>query len=809
MIPTSRFHRFLPLAALLLSYPVILIAQQSPQPPASRPIPLPVPAPAPALQNTPPPADTVIAQPAPGVAVPPSVPSAPSVTTIQSAPTSAPPQQAPATPREEGVSIHFPHTSVAEVLSFYEQLTGKRIIRDSNLAGPELSIMVSDLVPRKDAVSLVESSLLLNGYTLVPVDEKTVKILGPSRPPRSEGLPLYVEESQLPVDGDKLVSFYKPLRFLSTSEAITILQGVVQPNAYGSLVGVPNTGAIVITDKTPVIRKALALLDVVDHEPTQIITEFIPLERANADKVVETLGQMFGGSGGSSGGGGAPPAPQGGQQGGGAVVSGGGDAHLLSGKAQFVADKRTNRVLVIVKAENYKYVREVIAKLDQPVEAADPLIRPLNYIAVSDLFPVLVDMLKGKDDEAKVSSSASNAVSQNQNNRNQNQNNNTGGTTGGTSGGGGVANTPDRLQEAAAQNPPQSATVGSTSIIADSSANSLIVYGPPESKAKAKQIIDLLDQRPKQVYLAAVIGSLRLEEGIDYGASWISKIQTSGTNNLFVNSLNPVANGFTNAINGGTITNALSLIPGALGGLTVYGTVAKGVMTYAQFLETTGRFRVLSRPCVYTSNNKKATIFSGQNVPVPGQTTYSPNYGGATNAFPSQTSSINYQPVVLKLEVIPLINDDKEINLVIAQRNDKLGTYNNIGGVNAPTIETQELTTTVRVPNGSTIVLGGLITDDKTSDDAGIPYIDRIPVLGPLFGGHTAKGRKRSELVVMIQPIVVDSNESMQKASTEEGGYSELGRQAQNLKEKLQPTPTPIPKKKKFQLFGLPKIDNY
>lgn len=798
MTPNARFLRYLTLAAMLLAWTAFLKAQQPAQPSATSPIPLPGPAPAPAVQQQAPvsAADMVIAQPSPGI----PVPAAPS-------PAPASQQQAPPAPREEGVSIHFPHTSVAEVLSFYEQLTGKRIIRDSNLAGPELSIMVSDLVPRKDAVSLVESSLLLNGYTLVPVDEKTVKILGPSRPPRSEGLPLYVEESQLPADGDKLVSFYKPLRFLSTSEAITILQGVVQPNAYGSLVGVPNTGAIVITDKTPVIRKALALLDVVDHEPTQIITEFIPLERANADKVVETLGQMFGGSSGSSGGG-APPAPQGGQQGGAAVVSGGGEAHLLSGKAQFVADKRTNRILVIVKAENYKYVREIIAKLDQPVEAADPLIRPLNYISVSDLFPVLVDMLKGKDDEAKVSSSASNAVSQNQNNRTQNQNNNTGGTSGGTTGGG-VANTPDRLQEAAAQNPPQSATVGSTSIIADSSANSLIVYGPPESKAKAKQIIDLLDQRPKQVYLAAVIGSLRLEEGIDYGASWISKIQTSGTNNLFVNSLNPVANGFTNAINGGTLTNALSLIPGALGGLTVYGTVAKGVMTYAQFLETTGRFRVLSRPCVYTSNNKKATIFSGQNVPVPGQTTYSPNYGGATNAFPSQTSSINYQPVVLKLEVIPLINDDKEINLVIAQRNDKLGTYNNIGGVNAPTIETQELTTTVRVPNGSTIVLGGLITDDKTSDDAGIPYIDRIPVIGPLFGGHTAKGRKRSELVVMIQPIVVDSNESMQKASAEEGGTSELGTQAQNLKEKLRPTPTPIPKKKKFQLFGLPKINNY
>ena len=126
---------------------------------------------------------------------------------------------------EEKVSIQFPHTSVSEVLTIYEKLTGKRLIRDSNLQGPELSILVADPIPRNEAVSLIESSLLLNGYTLVPVDSKTVKILGPTRPPRSEGLPLYLEESQLPVDGDKLVSFYKPLRFLSPSEAIRSCRG--------------------------------------------------------------------------------------------------------------------------------------------------------------------------------------------------------------------------------------------------------------------------------------------------------------------------------------------------------------------------------------------------------------------------------------------------------------------------------------------------------------------------------------------------------------------------------------------------------
>jgi hypothetical protein len=713
-------------------------------------------------------------------------------------------QQPPPLSNEETISIQFPRTSVAEVLTVYEKLTGKRLIRDSNLAGPELSIMVTDPVPRKEAVALIESSLLLNGYTLVPVDEKTVKILGPNRPPRSEGLPLYLEESQLPQDGDKIVSFYQPLRFLSPSEAVSIVQGVVQLNAYGSLVAVPNTSALVITDKTPIIRKAISLLQVVDREPSQIITEFIPLQRANAEKVVETLNQMFGAG---SGGGGAAPPPQGGQGGQqkGAVVSTGGDIRLLSGKAQFIAEKRTNRILMIVNAENYKYLRELISKLDQPVETDQPLIRPLNYISVGDLFPVLVDMLKGKDDTDSKASTSGNTRSQPTPQSQQQANS---GGFGGSSAGGAVANTPDKLTDVAAQNPPQSATIGATSIIGDSSGNSIIVYGPPDSKAKAGQIIDLLDRRPKQVYLAAVIGQMELNDDLEYGASWFAKINTGGTNNLIGAAVNgSIANVLTNLVTSG-LTNAINSFPSSLTGLTVYGAIAQGVSTYARALESTGKFRVLSRPVVYTSNNKKAVIFNGQNVPVPSQTQTTSLAGGNQLGNTIQ-ANITYIPAVLKLEVIPLINADKEVNLVIAQQNNRVGATQNVGGVQAPTILTQELTTTVRIPSGSTIVLGGLIQDDKQLEDRGIPILDRIPVIGALAGGLSSKKRIRRELVVMIQPIVVESNDAMEKASLEQGGDSDLGQRARTLKEKLRPTPTPTPKKKKFQLFPQKKIDNF
>jgi len=275
------------------------------------------------------------------------------------------PQPAPAVSEaaDEPVSLTFPKNSVLDVISLYESLTGKRIFRDSNLAGQELSILVAKPVPRKDAIAIIESSLLLNNYSIVPVDAQTIKILGPSRAPRTEGLPLLSEVNALPTDGDKVVSFYKSLEFVSPEEAITVIQGVVQINAFGSLVPVPNTNAIIMTDKTPVIRKAIGILELIDVEPARVVTEFITLKRANSERVVEILDEMFGKEEttktGSSGGNTPPPAPKEGQPAVPAPASGGGTSaryenRLLAGKAKFVADKRTNRILVVTRTENYR-----------------------------------------------------------------------------------------------------------------------------------------------------------------------------------------------------------------------------------------------------------------------------------------------------------------------------------------------------------------------------------------------------------------------------------------------------------------------
>jgi type II secretion system protein D len=737
-------------------------------------------------------------------------------------PTLAPP--APAKP-PESVSITFPRNSVLDVISFYETLTGKRIIRDSNLAGQELSIMVAKPVSREDAIGIIESSLLMNNYSIVPVDDQTIKILGPSRAPRTEGLPLLSEVQSLPADGDKVLSFYKPLSFISPEEAIAVVQGVVQINAYGSVVPVPNTNAIILTDKTPVIRKALGILDLIDVEPARVVTEFVQLQRANAERVVEMLDEMFGKEDPAKAKGPntqqTPANPQNPEtpQAAGTASGARYENRLISGKAKFLADKRTNRILVVTRVENYRYVRDVISQLDSAGNFEQPLTRVLNFVPVNDVFPVLTDMLSDKDSETQNGSNQGSQNSSNNNSLNQNSNNNSSGGLGGIGGDG--INKPDRLSNETQQGAPQSATIGEIRLIADNNSNSIIIFGPPESKARAKQILDILDQRPKQVYLAVVIGQLRLSKGVDYGVSYL--IRNKGfqpLNNLLGNSdaSGAAATSLSPSIlPGGTFPNAASIVNpssltpalSSLAGLTIYGSIADSVDVFARFLESTERFRTLSRPVIYTTNNRKATILSGQKVPVPTQSLTSATGGGISGNGSAITSNIQYQDVVLKLEVIPLINSDREVNLIIAQTNDNVIGTDTISGNKVPIIATQEITTSVRVPNGATIVLGGLISEDKERGVEGMPYISDIPVVGSLLGGRTQSKVRKNELIVMIQPFVVDSNHELMKASAYEGDRSPLGRDGQAMtapiaEQKTPPavwTPTPLPpeKKKKFR----------
>ncbi len=704
---------------------------------------------------------------------------------------------------QEKVRIYFPNNTVTDVANFYEKLTNKRLIRDSDLEGPNLTIDVGEL-PRSEAAALIESALLLNGYTIVPVDATTAKLLGAKKQPRNESIPLYASAEELPVS-DQVVSFFMPFQFVTSEEAVKIFSGYVTLRPYGSMVAAPNVNALVITENVPLIRRLIALKKVIDVPGGRSVTEFFSLQRADAQKVTEILKMLFDNKENAQTGAVQNRPSQNPEAQQTAIIAPTAGAGMQPA-VKIVADGRTNRVMVVAPELEMPYIRQLIGDLDVSVPFEEPYERPLRFVAAGEVLPVLKDLLSEGDVTSATTPEGANpaGLASNTNTDSPQE-----ASTSQGLGGSDSASKPDRLKEPAQNTAPLSIVVGKSRIIADRSSNKIIVIGPPESRTKAARVLDMLDQRPKQIYLATVIGQLTLGDGLNAGIRYPGSV----TGNLYIGGGNgggAVPSSTPSTTNNGGIVNnggvdivpgtsqlvntAINLAAGSLSGLSIYGVIADSIDVTVSALQTTNRFKVISRPVVYTSNNKKAVISSGQEVPIPENSLTSSLSVGQQGT--SVASSIGYKNVVLKLEVIPLINSKNEVTLTIAQQNNNVVETVQISDNQVPVISTQELTTTVTVPNRHTIVIGGLITEEARDSKTGLPFLNRIPGLGYLFGSKD-KTIIRRELIIMIQPFIIETSEELHEANYVERANSSFTNEdlydgKVPVKRALLPDPKPV-----------------
>jgi general secretion pathway protein D len=700
---------------------------------------------------------------------------------------------------DELVAYEASNAPITAVLQEYEKLTGKTLIEDSNLMANAVPLTISlpHPVKKSQLIRLIEAALLLNNYALIPgPGENTMKVINLStgKNARSEGVRLYTSPEDMPI-GEEIVSYYMPLNHISANEALTVFNTHVLPRAYTSFVPINSAQAVVITETTNVIRQLIVLKDLIDVPPAATSTEFVQLIRADAERVADTLSKLLDGGGGQQ----RTPTGQPGQN---VVVANAPSSTVINGlQAQLIADTRTNRILIVTRPQNMGTLRDLVLAFDQASVAAQPLEYKLRYLSAGEALPVLADLLSEEQQQGAPSSQLQN---QQQQQVGQNRAVNLGaGTrssaTSSTSGLGGGGYNPvsgtagsvgagqDLLQEPNEQLGPQSVIVGKTRIISDAKDNKIIVIGPPESVQKVRILLDRLDRRPQQVYLSVVIGQLQLNNETDFGVDFTqtykkiseqagvasSNLSSTGTQAGIFNSNGQIVIDPRQILNTG-------LVPGTQG-LAIYGSITDAIRVFVRAIDQRSKFTILARPAIYTANNKRAVISSGQRVPIPGTTlsNVSTNVVGVQNTAAVQ-ATIEYEDVELRLEVIPLINSNREVTLKVAQINDTLGNNVQIAGNTVPIVNSQRLTTTVTVPSAATVVLGGLINDQIKRNESGIPVVDQLPYLGNFFKFQTHT-RQRSELLVFIQPTVVENNIETMRASLKEEKRTKVGSEMNSL----------------------------
>lgn len=296
--------------------------------------------------------------------------------------------------------------------------------------------------------------------------------------------------------------------------------------------------------------------------------------------------------------------------------------------------------------------------------------------------------------------------------------------------------------------------------------NQLMVLATPSEWDSMQAAIRRLDVAPLQVQIETKILEVSLTGELKFGVQWYF----AGLINTAEGSP-PVGYNRPYERHRSSLGTLSSIAPGSSS--LFYSYLNKNLEFAINALETSGTAKVLSAPSLVVMNNQQAKINVGTQIPVV-QTylsSYTPVITSTTNGNTNNTSqnysgtgTVQYLNTGVILDVKPRVNPGGLVYLEIAQEVSKPGTP--AAGSNNPPINQRQLQTQIAVQSGETVMLGGLISEDEQHAENGVPGLNRVPILGRLFG-TTDRNRQRTELIVLITPQVIANVEDAREITEE------------------------------------------
>ncbi len=283
------------------------------------------------------------------------------------------------------------------------------------------------------------------------------------------------------------------------------------------------------------------------------------------------------------------------------------------------------------------------------------------------------------------------------------------------------------------------------SIIGDKTTNKIIITDLPSNMEKLSKIIGAADTRTREVLIEAKIVQITLSDEYKMGVNW-DYLFSKNKNAEFIGKFG-LSSTKDNLSTGMTLS---------LGKLAVDKYTA-----FIQALNTIGKTNLLQSPRITAINNAEARIHVGETVPYITTTTVQ---GTSTT---ETAESVTYVDVGVTLSVVPTINEHgfitmkikPEVSSVSGEVQAKQGTI--------PIISKSETETTVMVKDGVTIVIAGLIKDQLTDVNSGIPFFRKIPIFGYLFG-KIDKDIIKKEIVIFLTPHIITGEHDLSTAVMKE-----------------------------------------
>jgi general secretion pathway protein D len=286
-------------------------------------------------------------------------------------------------------------------------------------------------------------------------------------------------------------------------------------------------------------------------------------------------------------------------------------------------------------------------------------------------------------------------------------------------------------------------------ITADAVNNTLLIYADQENYRIIASTLQQVDQPQLQVAIDATIAEVTLTDELSYGVQFYLTSHNLGLKPDQGSALNTQST-TSAAAAAGTVANAF--INRALPGFNfLIGSEAQP-SSILDALHTVTGVKVLSNPSLVVINNQVATLQVGDVVPV--------STGSATVLTTNNTvvNTIDYRNTGIILRVSPRINVNGNVRLDVEQEISNVSTATATSLT--PTVSERKVKSSISVASGQTVLLAGLISDQKNENRNGIPGLDQIPGLGDAFS-HQDNTKKRTELIIFIRPqIIRDSTDA-------------------------------------------------
>ncbi len=278
-------------------------------------------------------------------------------------------------------------------------------------------------------------------------------------------------------------------------------------------------------------------------------------------------------------------------------------------------------------------------------------------------------------------------------------------------------------------------------LVVDPLGNRLIFSGTPSEYERLLPLLRQLDLPPAEVLVEVMIAQIQLTDSTEFGVDWtIRNLNDQAFNGQFSGETD-IASGLSGIVSDGGFG------PTGVAFSVLSPDVEVAIDAFAQNNQVT----VLSTPRLLARSGGSAQVQVGTEVPVLSSSA-TDNTGGAGTII----QQVEYRSTGIILSIEPIVFSDNRIDLTISQ--EVSSTLPGPGVQGNPVFNNTNVSTLLSLEDGGTAVIGGLIQDNVTRDNSGVPFIKDVPVLGSLFSTNSTSV-DRTELVILIKAYVVRGQE--------------------------------------------------